>query len=28
VKVMSYDGLRADAAFPYQGRPRTPEVSP
>jgi len=28
VKVMSYDGLRADAAFPYPGRPRTPEVSP
>ena len=28
VKVMSYDGLRADAAFPNPGRPRTPEVSP
>jgi len=28
VKVMSYDGLRADAAFPYQGRPKTQEVSP
>ena len=27
VKVMSYDGLRADAAFPYPGRPRTQGVS-
>ena len=27
VKVMSYDGLRADAVFPYPGRPRTQGVS-
>jgi len=27
VKVMSCDGLRADEAFPYPGRPRTSEVS-